>query len=422
MANIPLNVILIWPGTHAAIPSGWQRETTLDSQYPKASGAENPATTGGSATHSHTSPAHSHTMVSHSHTVGTGSAVVSNQRGNDGGSSAVWNPHSHPTTLSGVGGGTLSDAVTYASVNNLPPYYGVIFIKPSSTPQPIPSQVITLLDTSTIPTGFSFTDGSASTPDLRNRYLRGSTPSGNAGVTDGSTSHQHTIDHTHTTQAHSHSGTSGSESPADAGTSSGSPVAGHHTHTISLPNANDTTAAYTGSAGSADTVEPSYYKLLAIQNSSGANKAANIGMIALWLGTTANIPLGWSLCDGTNGTPALTNYYIKIANSSAELDNTGGSNSHTHTASNSHTHTATGTHTHDTGGSLGSYGTNANGISGGSANQSPIDHYHTVSSVSSTTATYNSTTVQANTTSNEPQYTIAAYIMLTQEIGGGALL
>ena len=62
-------IILIWTGSNASIPSGFTRETSLDSKFPKAWGAENPNTTGGSDTHSHTSPSHTHTMVSHSHTV-----------------------------------------------------------------------------------------------------------------------------------------------------------------------------------------------------------------------------------------------------------------------------------------------------------------------------------------------------------------
>ena len=38
------------------------------------------------------------------------------------------------------------------------------------------------------------------------------------------------------------------------------------------------------------------------------------GMIMLWYGTISNIPSGWSLCDGTNGTPDLTNVFVIGAN------------------------------------------------------------------------------------------------------------
>lgn len=422
MANIPLNVILMWAGTNATIPSGWSRETDLDSKYPKASGNEDPATTGGSSTHTHTSPAHSHTMVSHSHSVGTSSAVQSSQRSNNDGSSSAYVFHVHNTSVAGVSGGTLSDAVTYASANTSPPYFSVIFISPSTNPQSVPDDVIALWNETEAPANFAFTDGDNGTVDMRNRYVKGTTPGGNGGTTGGSLNHEHDIGHNHTTQSHTHSATSATPQPKDAGTGSGSPVSGNHTHTISLPSASSATNAYSGNAGSAEDVEPLYKKLMAIQNNSGSSKSAPLGTIALWLGNVVDIPTGWQLCDGTNDTPDLTDYYVKIANDTDEIGDTGGSNTHTHAASNSHTHTATGTHTHSTGGSTSSVGTAASGISGGSANNDPVVHHHTITSVSSTTATYNSTTVSADSSSNEPEYIIAAYIQLLTETGGASLL
>lgn len=34
------------------------------------------------------------------------------------------------------------------------------------------------------------------------------------------------------------------------------------------------------------------------------------GMIMLWYGSIATIPTGWTLCDGTNGTPDLQNKFV----------------------------------------------------------------------------------------------------------------
>jgi hypothetical protein len=42
----------------------------------------------------------------------------------------------------------------------------------------------------------------------------------------------------------------------------------------------------------------------------GIEGALPYGMIMLWYGTIANIPQGWALCDGTNGTPNLTNTFV----------------------------------------------------------------------------------------------------------------
>ena len=32
--------------------------------------------------------------------------------------------------------------------------------------------------------------------------------------------------------------------------------------------------------------------------------------IIMWSGTAADIPTGWALCDGTNGTPNLTDRFV----------------------------------------------------------------------------------------------------------------
>jgi len=64
------------------------------------------------------------------------------------------------------------------------------------------------------------------------------------------------------------------------------------------------------------------------------------GMIMMWSGSIASIPTGWALCDGTSGTPNLTDRMVIGAGSSYSVDGTGGSKdaivvSHTHTASTS---------------------------------------------------------------------------------------
>lgn len=86
------------------------------------------------------------------------------------------------------------------------------------------------------------------------------------------------------------------------------------------------------------------------------------GAILMWSGTIATIPSGWYLCDGTNGTPNLTNKFIIGADAddggaaktsiTGSATQTGGSKdaivvSHTHTGTTagagSHNHTgATG--------------------------------------------------------------------------------
>eukprot|EP01084_Bolivina_argentea_P147383 257879_1 len=55
------------------------------------------------------------------------------------------------------------------------------------------------------------------------------------------------------------------------------------------------------------------------------------GMIMIWYGSTSNIPPGWTLCDGTNGTPNLTGKFIFGAdNNQYHIGDTGGAATHKH--------------------------------------------------------------------------------------------
>ncbi len=74
------------------------------------------------------------------------------------------------------------------------------------------------------------------------------------------------------------------------------------------------------------------------------------GLISMWSGTIANIPSGWVLCNGSNGTPDLRNRFIIGAHS----DNLGVANT-----------TVTGTNT----------------LSGGSKDAIVVSHSHTATSV-----------------------------------------
>jgi len=55
------------------------------------------------------------------------------------------------------------------------------------------------------------------------------------------------------------------------------------------------------------------------------------GMIISWSGAVADIPGGFALCDGNNGTPNLTDKFIVGAGDTYAVDATGGTVEHTHT-------------------------------------------------------------------------------------------
>lgn len=72
------------------------------------------------------------------------------------------------------------------------------------------------------------------------------------------------------------------------------------------------------------------------------------GGIIIWSGSSASIPSGWYLCDGTNSTPDLRDRFVVGAGSTYSVGATGGSKDAIVVA---HTHTATSTvtdpgHTH----------------------------------------------------------------------------
>ena len=69
------------------------------------------------------------------------------------------------------------------------------------------------------------------------------------------------------------------------------------------------------------------------------------GMIMLWSGSSASIPTGWLLCDGTSSTPNLRDRFVVGAGSTYAVNATGGTAdavvvTHTHVATDAgHTHT-----------------------------------------------------------------------------------
>lgn len=415
------NVILAWPGTNAAIPTGFSRETSLDGKYPKSSGGEAPNTSGGSNTHSHTATAHGHTANSHTHSVSLNHVSSGSGNADSGGTQAVADNHGHnATSIGNMSGGSLQNTVvTWSSVNQEPPYYELVFIK-ADTFGLVPDDVIGFWNSATIPDNFNFTDGLNGTVDLRNKYPKGAATSGDAGGTGGALTHAHTVSHGHTANSHTHSGTSLGQ---NSGTRQGQPNVGSqanqsHTHSVTLNAATDTVSNYTKTdAGSSDTVEPAYKKVLALQNTSGNLVTPPIGLIAMWLGSISTLPAGWYLCDGTKGTPNLQDKFIKIANDTSEIGNAGGSNTHSH-SSISHTHTATGTHTH----SGSTSGPSAIASKSGQENNGWTSSTHTHPlTVGATTATYTNTNIDCDTVDNQPAYLTVAYIMFAFPVGGGAL-
>src|SRR5690625_615574 len=102
------------------------------------------------------------------------------------------------------------------------------------------------------------------------------------------------------------------------------------------------------------------------------------GLISMWSGALNAIPSGWALCDGSNGTPNLTDRFIVAAGGDYAVGDTGDGSipSHSH-GSGSLTAASSGAHTHTA--STGSAGSHSHS---GSANSTGA-HTHTIQSYQS---------------------------------------
>lgn len=419
---IATNIIIIWPGTNVSIPSGFTRETTLDSKYPKgAATLTDPNVTGGNASHTHTSPAHSHTIDSHSHIVNT-NEIGSTNADTDGSGTEISSSHHHHSTVAGISGGALSSvAATYDTCLNDPPYYDVIYIK-SSGKRPIPDDAIVLWNEADPPSGFNICNGDGGlTPDLRNKYLKGASTGADSGGTGGSTTNVHALTHTHVEGTHAHSASVYEGGDVSAGGMRGFDGTNYcslnHTHSYVLSSTAPGGVSNPSDFTTAEVVEPAYSKLSAIRNTSGVSKIPKKGIIALWLGTLATIPVGWKVCDGNNSTPNLLDKYFKIINTAGEIGYTGGSNTHTH-AAQSHLHTgASHNHTYSSGDLDHSNDAGKNGYSG-SYGCLWRDQSHSVDSIGSNTSSWGAVNTTADSANNEPSYRTVCYIMLKNPPSG----
>lgn len=76
---------------------------------------------------------------------------------------------------------------------------------------------------------------------------------------------------------------------------------------------------------------------------NASTKAFKKGMIILWSGLIADIPGGFALCDGTNGTPNLQNNFVVGAGDGYVVGAAGGSTTQVHTGTtDGHSHAILG--------------------------------------------------------------------------------
>jgi len=403
VTNIPADIIILWPGTDAGIPTGFTRETALDSKFIKGADADNAGDTGGAATHTHTSPAHTHNLPAHSHTYKI--EGVTNWRDENRDNLApgqnVQAYHSHTgKTDDSAAGNCGATAATYGAASNNPPFKEVIFIKGDGA-HPIPNTAMLFFASGNLP------DFYAIIASYLNKFIRGATAAGDAGATGGATTHSHNLSHTHTGYSHGHGSTTSSFALQDKWRNQGSWVmCGDHQHTFTPSNANVVPDAFAGSLNCPEIVEPLYKKLQLIQMSTGGDLEP--GLIGLWLGDIATIPAGWYLLDGTSVEIDMRNHHIKCANDSSEISTTGGSNTHTH-AAQSHQHT-TPTHVHAVG-ALSHVSRNLDCPYGQAYDGLYTDQQHAPFDTDPSSVAFDAANTTANSSNNEPAYVKVHFIM-----------
>ena len=149
------------------------------------------------------------------------------------------------------------------------------------------------------------------------------------------------------------------------------------------------------------------YGIIGVLNTSTGTTIPT-GMISLWYGSIGSVPLGWYLCDGTNGTPDLRDKFVVGAGSAYSVAATGGS---TDAIVVTHNHTATSVVTdpgHAHGAQFQSSST-AFTPGGGANNTAPGNTASATTGI--TVATTNTSAGVSGTNANLPPYYALAYVM-----------
>jgi uncharacterized protein YbdZ (MbtH family) len=358
--SVESGTIVLWRGTAASLPSGWEIFSDLGDRYIKGASAPN-LTPAGNKTHTHTN-ANTGSAGSHNHSFSGGSASggadsMTNDKA-DGGTSAAGS-HTHTTSS-----GTTSTAASHLhgagdanSAEAHPPYCRLYLIK-SVSGAPLPIGAITLFvdNYANRPSGFSLCDGSSYeglvSPSLVGKFARGAAEDVNVRVTGGSSTHKHSQPNTNSGGSHSHTA-SGTSSGSVSGvgtqfTSEGGTSACRQSHSHSWSGNSGTQAAHVhgvSDTGYSDHLPPHFKAYFLMKHNEDASELP-VGTV-IWWDNAATIPSGWEILAESVGRFALG------IDSDVELLVTGGVNMHSHTTPNAN---SVSDHNHGGSGSVTSWG------------------------------------------------------------------
>jgi len=402
--SVATNVVFLWAGANASIPTGWTRDTDLDGKFVLGATAGNDGgDTGGTATHTHTVDAHNHTGNAHLHTFSGAAAPENINATGFGGTSAA--SHTHKAANSSYATATTANgAITLDGFSNEPDNLEVIFVKSDGTNE-IGDDMLGFFDDTTLPTDWAIYENS------KLRFLKGAVADGDGGGTNDTSleAHVHTnTAHSHTENAHGHSNSTSTVQTGRATIGGGfgnkSNNINHYHGNIQFVNNGDTTTSTTAITMSSVDGEPTFKKLAVIQNQTGGEDTPD-QIIGLWFLDKDDIPTNWARYS------AMDDYFLKGADDTSEIGDTGGSDQHNHTA-DAHTHTGS-SHNHNVGtSSINNICANGSGAGGATA----VGHNH-VWTVNNTTLVWQNATATINNNtskSNYPEYITGIFIKYTK--------
>lgn len=141
---------------------------------------------------------------------------------------------------------------------------------------------------------------------------------------------------------------------------------------------------------------------------------APVGSIVIWSGTADDIPTGWHLCDGTNGTPDLRDKFVLGAGTGHSVGDSGGSEEVklTSTQIPTHSHTLSG---YNTGGNAGpgvnQYGSLMQSTNGGNFTTGNPNIMNRILFTTSNALGFPTNTNLVSAHENMPPYYTLCYIM-----------
>jgi len=279
------------------VPAPWDRVDFMDGRLARGvDTGEEPGITGGSATHTH--------MANPPNTSSGDNFGLLATRNALSGLATSADPHTHDVDI---------PAFATEAVTNLPQNRKLAFIMTDSLAV-LPPGLIAMWagPVGGLPFGWALCDGSGGNPDMVNYFARGSSPGEDPG-----TAWTSLLDHSHLVNPPPVNTTGPANSVNERGISSaGNDQAGtSHQHELDIPLFDSSTVD----------VNPPYMNLAFIRAQTETPVVPFL--ILMWAGSIADIPEGWALCDGTDGTPDLRNRFVR---GSLTPGTTGGSETHVH--------------------------------------------------------------------------------------------